>query len=316
MNGYEGRLNMDTRYLNYFLEIAKHRNLSKAATYLFVTQSTLSQFLAKEEETLGVKLFIRDKKEMKLTYAGELYAETCREMLESKDRLYRKLSDLRQSRTGIIRLGITPQWGGIVISSILPAFQEKYPNNNIKLYEDIAHPHLENITNNELDLAFLALNDSDLPDLPMIPISKEELILAVPKPFAIEAGIEAGNELTSSGPSELPSVNIEELRRYPFIISKERTVIRDIINAMFRSADITPHIISEINNHEASLSMAASGMGITIIPKRYMRENDDLIYCRCAPGWFWSLYIITRRGYELRPADHYLIELIKKTYES
>ena len=307
---------MDTRYLNYFLEIAKHRNLSKAATYLFVTQSTLSQFLAKEEESLGVKLFIRDKKEMKLTYAGELYAETCKEMLDAKDRLYRKLSDLGQSRTGIIRLGITPQWGGIVLSSVLPSFLEKYPNNNIKLYEDIAHPHLENITNNELDMAFLALNDSDLPDLPMIPVSKEELILAVPKTFAIEAGITAVNEQSSPETNELLSVNIEELKAYPFIVSKERTVIRDIINAMFRSADITPHIISEINNHEASLSMAASGMGITIIPKRYLREHDDLIYCRCAPGWFWSLYIITRRGYELRPADHYLIELIKKTYES
>ena len=61
---------MDTRYQNYFLEIVKRKSFSKAASYLFVTQSSLSQYLAKEEEELGVKLLIRDRKELKMTYAG------------------------------------------------------------------------------------------------------------------------------------------------------------------------------------------------------------------------------------------------------
>ena len=79
---------MNNRNLNYFLEIAKQKNLSKAASYLFLTQSSLSQFLAKEEEELGVKLFIRDKKGLKLTYAGELYKETCEKILEIQSEHY------------------------------------------------------------------------------------------------------------------------------------------------------------------------------------------------------------------------------------
>ena len=78
---------MEMKFVTYFMAIAKYRNLSKAADYLFVSQSTLSQFLAREEQELGVKLVSRNRSELTLTHAGELYEETCRNMMELQSSL-------------------------------------------------------------------------------------------------------------------------------------------------------------------------------------------------------------------------------------
>ena len=89
---------MDTKFQTYFLEIAKQKNLSKAAERLFVGQSTLSQFIAREENQLGIKLFSRKDGKLELTYAGKLYAKTWSEILESQNALFRKISEVKQSQ--------------------------------------------------------------------------------------------------------------------------------------------------------------------------------------------------------------------------
>ena len=292
---------MDNRYLNYFMEIAKQKNLSKAASYLFLTQSSLSQFLAKEEEELGVKLFIRDKKGLKLTYAGELYKETCEKILDIQSQLYHSLADLEQSKTGLTRIGITPQWGGMVFAHIMPKFVEKYPLTSLKFYEDTAHPLIEAIAANEIDIALVALDVDEALQYPNFKIHKEELLLAVPKNFV--ENISATN-----------MINLSELRNFSFIISKERTVIRDITNSMFRSAGFTPKITCEINNHLASLEMVNQNLGITIIPKCYMRNYENICYYSITPHWYWIISVVMRRGYELSQSDQHIVSLLREYY--
>lgn len=299
---------MDTKFLTYFVEIAHCRNLSKAATYLFVTQSTLSQFIAREEKELGVQLFIRDKKELKLTYAGECYLAACQRMLKEKDHLYHTLADLKLSRTGITRLGITPQWGGMILSAILPAFTTAFPNSSLKITEDIAHPLLENITSGNLDLALVALNEAVPSQLPSISIHKEELVIAMP--YSLIGVRQDYNNVHR----HLPVIDLHSLKDKKFILSKERTIIRDITNNMFRSANFVPHVVCEINNHVASLAMTASGIGISIIPQTYMSPNRDICYFSVKPHWYWDISVIRRRDYDLSPADKYLVELLKNYY--
>lgn len=296
---------MDDRYLNYFLEIARQKNISKAATYLFVTQSSLSQFLAKEENELGVKLFIRDKKGLKLTYAGELYKEACEKILSAKEHLYHTLADLEQSKTGITKIGITPQWGGLVFAHIMPNFREKYPLTSLRFFEDTAHPLIEAISANEIDLALIALNGETPLQYPHFKIQREELILAVPETF-----------ITEDINTDASMINLNEFRKFPFILSKERTMIRNITNSMFRSAGFNPKVTCEINNHLASLEMTAKNLGITIIPKCYMMNYDNIKYFSVAPRWYWDISIVMRRGYELSQADQYMVSLLKEYYRS
>ena len=100
---------MDVKYLNYILAIANRHNMTKAAEDLFVSQSSLSQYLSRLEQELGTPLFVRSKNELSLTPAGTLYVEAAQKVIEIQKELYRSIDALSQK--GRIRTGVTSKWG-------------------------------------------------------------------------------------------------------------------------------------------------------------------------------------------------------------
>ena len=69
---------MEERQFEYFLTIAKEKNISKAARRLFISQPTLSKYLLSLESELGVQLFKRNRNELEITKAGEIYQNYAR----------------------------------------------------------------------------------------------------------------------------------------------------------------------------------------------------------------------------------------------
>ncbi|MFQ9649027.1 MAG: LysR family transcriptional regulator [Enterocloster sp.] len=85
---------MDFRELNYVLAIEKYHNITKAAESLYVSQPTLSKFLANLEHDLGQKLFRKLGNKYILTFAGQKYVDTAREILLLKSNLDIELADI------------------------------------------------------------------------------------------------------------------------------------------------------------------------------------------------------------------------------
>ena len=96
---------MDTRHLTYILAIAQKKNMTKAAEELFVSQSSLSQYLTKLEQEIGTPLFFRTRGELTLTPAGALYVEAAKQVIRIKKQLYKDISGL-DSR-GHVTVGVT-----------------------------------------------------------------------------------------------------------------------------------------------------------------------------------------------------------------
>ena len=149
---------MDLHYLEYIIEIANMHSISRAAENLFITQSTLSQYLSRLESELGVNLFERRRNEMTLTPAGKLYVAACEQMLQQKRELYNQLSDMGQAKTGSFSVGITPQWGAVAYSHIIGKFYESYPNVTVKVMEETASPLIRLLQDGELDMAITAVS--------------------------------------------------------------------------------------------------------------------------------------------------------------
>lgn len=169
------------KYFLYFLEIARAKNLSRAAERLYVSQSALSQFLAREEAELGVKLFLRRHNTLLLTPAGQRYFEACQDILDRKNCLYQELASLETCKVGSMAVGITPQWGCEMFSCIYPIFQRDYPNYTLKLFEDTTFPLMAMVRQKELDLAILAFNRMDGIPLRCEAICEERFVLAAPR---------------------------------------------------------------------------------------------------------------------------------------
>lgn len=299
---------MDMKFVTYFLAIAKYKKLSKAADYLFVSQSTLSQFLAREEQSLGVKLLTRNRNDLSLTPAGKIYEQTCQNMLELQESLYKRLSDITESKTGSISIGITPQWGGDMFAEIYPIFKHKYPNYLVNLLEETTKPLLEQVTKGSLDLAIIATPDFQPITLPHTILGKEALVLAVPATSGEDLDFRNRTDV------QLSSIDIQKLKNENFIISCSGTAIRDITNKVFTDNNFIPNIICEINNHVSSLKMVASGLGVTILPLSYMKKNQNIRYYSIGDGVFWNICTISKRNLTTTDPDLYLIQLIRDYY--
>ena len=124
---------MNLKSLRYIITIAEEQNLTKASKRLFVSQSTLSLFLRKLEEELGLSLFERSKNKLTITPAGRLYAETARELLHMEEKLYEKLNLNKKSQT--LNIGISSLMVMSVFSQTISEFTRQFPNFTVNVTE-------------------------------------------------------------------------------------------------------------------------------------------------------------------------------------
>ena len=115
---------MDVKFLKYILTIAEQKNMTKAASVLFVSQSSLSQYLTRLEQEIGTPLFVRTKNELIMTPAGELYVDAARKVLQIQQQLYQDIASLDQR--GHITVGVTSNFGLRMLSEIIPQFKKTY----------------------------------------------------------------------------------------------------------------------------------------------------------------------------------------------
>ena len=111
---------MDTRQIEYILQIAEENNITKAAEKLFITQSALNQQLLKLERELGTPLFQRTKNKWCLTDAGRIYVEGARKMMQIKKDTYNQLYDVSLLRKGLLNIGLCPGRGLDMFTAIYP----------------------------------------------------------------------------------------------------------------------------------------------------------------------------------------------------
>src|ERR1700736_851018 len=110
------------RHIRYLPAVAEHRNFTRAAEALHVSQPALSQQIRQLEETLGVLLFDRSGRAIQLTDAGHAYVEYARRALRELDAGQRAIHDVRDLSRGQLRLALTPTFHPYLIGPLVGGF--------------------------------------------------------------------------------------------------------------------------------------------------------------------------------------------------
>ncbi|MEN6314888.1 MAG: LysR family transcriptional regulator, partial [Clostridiaceae bacterium] len=148
---------MDFRQLHYMLKVAEEKSFSKAAKKLYISQPSLSQYISNVEQQLGVRLFDRTTNPLTLTYAGELYEETAKNILYLKDQLLSQMDDIANLQRGHITIGISPFRSTYFLPTILPLFKKNYPGIDVSLAEGTMAELLELAINGATDFSIMTL---------------------------------------------------------------------------------------------------------------------------------------------------------------
>lgn len=253
---------MNLKEQTYVCVLADCGNITKAAERLFISQPALSIYIGNLEKMLGAKLFERSGRKFSLTYAGELYVEKARRMLELKKEFDEALAELLDNRRGRIRLGIQLRRESWLLPPVLAEFQEEFPDIEVVIREGTMHELRELLEAYELDLVLM--NEAALwKEMEYQILFEEELLIAVPQ-------IHPLNEKAEYVPgSRYRSLDLRWLEGETLILQKPNQSIRADVDAALKEAGVHPMKTVVIRNIETAIQMAAEGLGIAFNRESY-----------------------------------------------
>lgn len=230
---------MELLQLQYFERVARYENMTKAAKELCVAQSAVSQSIARLEEDLGVRLFLREGKRLKLSPCGVLLCSRFPSVLGTLDTLRLELSELADTPVRQLRLNILS--ASMLVPGLLRAFREAYPHIRFRLTQDPKET--------DYDLRITS-GPADTPGRGTALLS-EEILLAVPQSFA---------------QAEKSTVSLFDLRGGDFISLSRGTAFRAITDAYCASAGFAPNVSFESDNPAMVRDLVGAGVGVTFWP--------------------------------------------------
>ena len=246
---------MDFRQYQYVLKVAELKNMTRAAGELYITQPSLSHYIAKIEEELGTLLFNRGTNPISLTPAGEKYVETARLVLHLNDGMKREIQDLASGKKGVITVGISHARASFFLPYIMPEFRRRYPGIEVRTIECKSSQIEEYVQKGQCDLGIMPLPAAEAGLADMV-ICKEELVLVSGKPLSAGQKNEQGWY-----------VSLSDCIGYEFLLLKKGHGIRTAIDVLMMEAGIKPAHIFETTSNETAYRLATAGMGLTIVPE-------------------------------------------------
>lgn len=129
---------VDTISIQYFLEVAKHLNFTKAANALYVSQPAVSRKVSNLEQELGCTLIDRTSKNMTLTSAGVLFREFFSRYTSELEEMVHKVKEMQQEQSGTIHIGMFQEWDySAVFRPVFQAFSQEFPNISLNIETDL-----------------------------------------------------------------------------------------------------------------------------------------------------------------------------------
>lgn len=295
---------MDFHQFEYVMIIAEEKSFSKAAKRLYIAQPSLSQYIMRLEEQLGIKLFDRSTNPLTLTFAGEKYIETAKNIINLKSQLRRELGDIADLKKGRLTIGIPVSIERYILPLVLPQFHMKFPGIEIVIEEHSAMKLEEMLEQGKIDIAILHLPIQNS-RITYETISVEKVFLVAPK---------GETTRTMIALEKKKSLDFSYLKYEKFILLKPGYRMRFVADEIFKRAQFKPNIFLEVRNLDTAYSLTEAGLGFTLISENIMwflninqYENYFLI-----DDIDFTLSVAYRQGEYLTKATREFINITKE----
>ena len=292
---------MDIEQLKYFQTLAATEHVTQAAENLCISQPALSRSLARLEFQLGVPLFDREGRQLKLIRYGQDFLQHVNKILKEYDAAIRKIDSMIHPDSGEISLGFLHSLGSEVIPKIIASFKKQYPNVKFNIHQNSSKSLLEKLSNGQLDICLV----TPMPGFSKIDFSilwKDELFLALPPTHPL---------------AEFPSISLDRLINEPFIFQKKGMGLRDRMDVLCAEAKFTPNVAMEGEEILTVLGMVAAGLGVTFVPTISEYKSFHLNFIPLESfNAFRLVGLATKKGHYLSPAvlqfQNFVSQYLKK----
>jgi len=296
---------VELRHLRYFVAVAEAQNVLRAATQkLHVSQPAVSRQIRDLEDELGVQLFERTGKSVRLTDAGQVFLKEARTVLERTNEAVRNVRVFAQAGETELHIGYTPIFRTQIVSPALRAFQQAMPKVHVKLHDWTSEKIVTSLRDGRLQLAFIGrpAKRREFHDLRFEELLREQVHLAVPPTHPL---------------AQRRSVSLGDAAREPFVglTHEDFPDYHAYLAAIFAPVKNKPRVIEEHDSMTSVISAVEAGTGVGLAVLDYsFGGRVKLVRLTPAPKPF-SFGIAARKG-RLSPATEKFWQCAKEAAAS
>jgi len=242
----------ELRHLLYFKVLAEELHFRRAAEKLFIAQPGLSRQIKQLEESYGISLFERNKRNVQLTEAGTYLFKEVKELFRHLDQIETQLQSLANGKISTLKLGFIGSAVQTILPQLLVTLKQQQPDVELSLHELANETQLDLLEKKELDLGFVRLSETPL-GLCSLPIHTEHFSLVLPNNHPL---------LNSSQPS------LQALKDESFILFSKNYShsYYDLVMSIFTDHKFIPKVTLRTVNALTIFNMVAQGLGVAIVP--------------------------------------------------
>jgi LysR family nitrogen assimilation transcriptional regulator len=249
---------MNLKLLKVFLTIANAGSFSRAAAVLSVAQPILSRQIRTLEEELGTQLLYRNGRGITLTQAGMVFQKHAQTIVDTMAEATGELSQLHETPTGEVILGLPPTVGGVLTVPLVKRFKQAFPNVSLAVVEGFSGFVLEWLANGRLDVAVL-YNTPHTKFMSVDTLLDEQLVLV--------------GRADSDFATDRTMVTGEDIKALPLILPTRMHGLRILVEAAFSGAHISPTIAVELDSLHSTIDLVKKGVGYTILSYAAIYEH-------------------------------------------
>ena len=287
--------------LRAFYAVARTGTFSKAAEELFVTEPAVFIQVRSLERCLGFKVLDKLGKDLTLTETGKLLYGYAEKIFSLVDEAEGVIKDVRELRTGDLRVGTTNALGQYLMPIIISAFQDSHPKIQVHLDEASSSELVKGIIAHNYEVAIVA-RVAYPEKVESTPLSKEEIHLIVSPRSRLAARARS---------------SLKELNGNPMICRDVRSATRQAIWNEFEKRNIKPSAIIEAGNTEFIKSLVANDKGVTFLAGICVRkevERGELAVVELEEGpFFLDIDVVHLKGKTLSSAASAFLQFLHYT---
>lgn len=243
-----------------FYTVARTGSLTKAAEELFISQPAVSQAIRQLEGQLGMTLFNRGHRGMELTaQGGELVIDDVEKALRLLSGVEDKVSKLRHSAQGTLRIGASETIFQYCIADRLIEYHKLYPDVKFELISDVSPKIVDYLKADRCDVGFLNL-----------PLEADDGVVISDTVMLLNDVFIAGEPYKELKDQKL---FVWELKKYPLLLMQPNTVFRTSFNHYTENLGIQLEPTIEVDSWGFMKKLVAEGMGIGCIPREYTQNK-------------------------------------------
>jgi len=272
---------MDINHLRYVVTLAQTRSFSRAAEELYVSQSGLSQQIAKLEKEIGYPLFQRTTKYVHVSPEGNRFVSQAKKVLAEYDALNEQVAATRISMSHTINLGMQVIYRPDVSDTVV-RFMQTRPDIDVNLISAWELDLVEMLHSGHVDLALFAIDtkNDDLSGMTVIPFHDERVVAALSPMHPL---------------ANRDSITLSDLSEDTLIFTSVRSGVRRLVLQGYRQLGIQPANMMEINDTETRIHYVNQNIGVafTMENTHHWTQNQDLCSIPIEPAIIRTYALVT-----------------------